>query len=391
MATERLRAVGVCVCVCLVLCGCAADPAADGQLSSSGDNAIQRAIVHGVIACEIPQNAQGEALQRGERYSAPSLNWLLQAGWETQEQQFESASFAQLILKGNHLNLREQTALLREDFRLSTLGVGRRFKVSMQVKAASERSAQINWAVFSDVILEAFPELLPMRFALPISPVLGQEWQTIEGVYDSVGYEGTFLRLQSEAPFEYKNIHLDALGDSPSAGNMFFESAWRAGLVDNSDEKLLDMMRHGWEVIKPSGFTLPLDQKYLDNYVWLQWPILDAVTAQCNDTPSLSKHIRLLSPVGYKGGYQTRMVIDGAVPAGLRLQAIVYFPMMNGENKTELYLSRFYTPNVRVNGGSNEVVFDVNPGELPDSNLWVESPFTEFKVKSIAIHRIPAP
>lgn len=371
-----------------VLTGCGADPAGGNPNTTNPVVVPAHPFVNEEVSCTIPPGASGVNLQRGERYSAPSLDWLMQQGWQLQPGAFEPISRARLFLDGFNEDLREQTPLMAESLYLPWQGLGRQLKITGQMRAASSELTQVELAAFINAKLEAYPDLLPLKQSLNTGLTLSQNWQEFEIEFEDFGFGPGFVRLQSTQPFEYKDLHLEALGNSLAPGNLYTDAIWLQSLNGESPEKLQAMLGKGWRVTSTSTDILgrSIEQKYTDSLVHLKWPLLNAVFARCGDTASLAKTFRVFSQPGYKGGYQVRLDIDGPVPADLRLEVSADFRFIG--SSSAVYINKIFEPKREISNGAYHVVFDINPEELPSLYFWVQSPTTPFKIKSIAVNSL---
>ncbi len=370
-----------------LLSGCVADPAS--EIPATGNPVVLPVpvSVNEEVKCTIPPGSNAADLQRGKRYSAPSLDWLTQQGWQLQPSAFEPISRARLYF-GEATELREQTPILAESLYLPWIGIGRQLKITGQMKAASGERTQVELAAFINAQLEAYPDSLPLKQSLNSGLTLSQNWQEFEIEFDDFGVEPGFVRLQSTQPFEYKDLYLESVGNSLAPGNLYTDAHWFQGLNGESGEKLKALLGQGWRWTSTSTDLQgrSIEQKYLDSVVRLRWPLLNAVFAQCGDTQSLAKTFRLFSQPGYTGGYQVRLDIDGLVPADLRLEVIADFSLIGSSSL--IYVNKIFEPKRVISDGAYHVVFDVNPEELHSLYFWVQSPTTPFRIKSIAVSSV---
>ncbi len=371
-----------------VLTGCGADPAGGNPNTTNPVVVPAHPFVNEEVSCTIPPGSSGVNLQRGERYSAPSLDWLMQQGWQLQPGAFEPISRARLFFDGSNRDLREQTPLMAESLYLPWQGLGRQLKITGQMRAASSELTQVELAAFINAKLEAYPDLLPLKQPLNTGLTLSQNWQEFEIEFEDFGFGPGFVRLQSTQPFEYKDLNLEALGNSLAPGNLYTDAIWFQSLNGESGEKLQAILGRGWRWTSTSTDlqSRSIEQKYLDSVVRLQWPLLNAVFARCGDSESLAKTFRLFSQPGYTGGYQVRLDIDGLVPADLRLEVIADFSLIGSSSL--IYVNKIFEPKREISNGAYHVVFDINPEELPSLYFWVQSPTTPFKIKSIAVNSV---
>lgn len=387
MTTKSLTVLSF-LAACL-LGGCAGDPVTGSGAPSENGNRVSSTPVAGATQCRVPDGSNGRLLARGKRYSAPSLDWLAQEGWHLQPQTLEATTRAYLGLNGVAEYMHTQTALNNEEFSLNPAGIGRRYKVSMLVRSASAAPAQINWALFSNLDLETHQQPVPVSFELPASGELNTQWQVLEGVFDNFAFGNSLIRMQSQGAFEYKDIRLEELGDSSATGNLYVDAIWLQGLRNNSAEKLIGMIEGGWELTGNQGINFPLEQKLMASQTRLEWPKLDAVVAKCQqDSASLSKHFTLISSADYSGGYQLRLTIDGPIPAGLVLHTLAYYP---SQESNDIFVRKVISPNSvnTLKATTHQVVFNIDSEGLPDMIFYLVSPFTPFKVDTIALNRLP--
>lgn len=370
-----------------LLAGCGGDPVTGSGAPGDNGTKVSSPPVAGATQCRVPDGSNGILLARGKQYSAPSLDWLTQQGWQLQPGAFEPISRARLYF-GEATELREQTPVLAESLYLPWIGIGHQLKITGQMKAVSSERTQVELAAFINAQLEAYPDPLPLKQSLNTGLTLSQNWQEFEIEFDDFGIEPGFVRLQSTQPFEYKDLHLELVGNSLAPGNLYTDAIWLQGLNGDNGEKLKALIARGWRWTSPdvNVDSHTIEKKYQDSFVRLQWPLSNADVAQCDDIESLAKSFRLFSQPGFAGAYQVRLTIDGVVPADLRLQLVADFYLSG--SISAIYVDKVFSPTRVISSGSYEVVFDINPEELPSLYFWVQSPSTPFKIKTIAVSSV---
>lgn len=376
----------------LSLSACKSEPAPSDVATSSGNFYSTREVQN--VLCVNPQVVNGAPINRTALFTAPTLDWLTQAGWVLQDKAFEPTSRA-FLSERSASYLDELTPLSVAHWKVDAAVNGERYKISLEVSSShANRPSSLTWSVYSPARLPQLSNPIQMQFPLPSAIAESGQWQKLEGSFDSLGSDQTYIRMQGSSEFAYRNIKLERLGESPATGNPYSAYRWYERDRANSHELLQELINDDWIISRPGFDPYPVEPQFTEHSVNLTWQALDNVTAACPDQPSMAKRAMLEPAIGYKGRYQLRITTESALPPGLVLHLVGYFeflsiPPSTNTNSFTANMAKVIKPTNAQYHQPNQVIFDIDPKNFSYLTLWVKSPFTPIKITSITLNQTP--